>query len=133
MFKEFFICIIIILLILIGNGITQGYCENSIESINQKLDSFEETIISREEVSEEDKQKIKQQEEEIYSDWEEMFSKLAYYIEHEELEKFSKNLENLKTYIKLEEYNNAVKEINEGIFILNHIEDKYSFNLQNIF
>ena len=133
MFKEFFICIIIILAILIGNGMTQGYCENSIESMNQKLNRLEETIINKEEVREEDKEKIKQQEEEIYRDWEDMFSKLAYYIEHEELEKFSKNLENLKTYIKLEEYNNAVKEINEGIFILNNIEDKYYFNLKNIF
>ena len=62
-----------------------------------------------------------------------MFSKLAYYIEHEELEKFSVNLENLKIYIQLEDYENAIKEINEGIFILNHIEYKYTFNLQNIF
>ena len=62
-----------------------------------------------------------------------MFSKLAYYIEHEELEKVSRNLENVKTYIKLGQYEEGIKEINEVIFVLNHIEDKYSFNLQNIF
>ena len=45
----------------------------------------------------------------------------------------SGNLENVKTYIELKEYDNATKEVNEGIYILNHIEDKYSFNLQNIF
>ena len=80
-----------------------------------------------------DEEAIAKNEESIDKQWEEMFSRLAYYIEHEELEKFSRNLENAKTYIQLKEYDNAIKEINEGIYILNHIEDKYSFNLQNIF
>ena len=129
MVKEFFICIIIIIFIFIGNGITQGYSRNSIEDINEKLANLREEI-NKEEINEEE---IIKHEEEIDKQWQEMFSRLAYYIEHEELEKVSKNLENMKTYIKLKEYNNATKEINEGIYILNHIEDKYSFNLQNIF
>ena len=99
----------------------QGINENSLVSRYVLVNSFD------------DKEKIKKAEEEISKQWEEMFSRLAYYIEHEELEKFSKNLENIKTYIRIEKYEEAIKEIREGIFILNHIEDKYSFNLQNIF
>lgn len=134
MLKEFIICTIIIIMIFIGNGLTQGYSEDSIESMNQKLVNLEEMINKdKSEISNDDKEKIKMAEEEISKQWEEMFSRLAYYIEHEELEKFSKNLENIKTYIKIEKYEEAIKEIREGIFILNHIEDKYSFNLQNIF
>ncbi len=129
MVKEFFICTIILILIFIGNGITQGYSRSSIENINEKLANLREEM-NKEEMNHEE---IVKKEEEIDKEWEEMFSRLAYYIEHEELEKVSKNLENTKTYIKLKEYNNAIKEINEGIYILNHIEDKYSFNLQNIF
>ena len=129
MLKEFVICTIILILIFVGNGITQGYSRSSIEDINEKLVNLREEM-NKEEIN--DKEVVKK-EEEIDKQWEEMFSKLAYYIEHEELEKVSKNLENIKTYISLKEYDNAIKEINEGIYILNHIEDKYSFNLQNIF
>ena len=129
MVKEFVICLMILILILVGNGITQGYSRSSIENINEKLANLREEM-NKEEINHEE---IVRKEEEIDKEWEEMFSRLAYYIEHEELEKVSKNLENTKTYIKLKEYDNAIKEINEGIYILNHIEDKYSFNLQNIF
>ncbi len=129
MVKEFVICLMILILILVGNGITQGYSRSSIENINEKLANLREEM-NKEEINHEE---IVKKEEEIDKEWEEMFSRLAYYIEHEELEKVSKNLENTKTYIKLKEYDNSIKEINEGIYILNHIEDKYSFNLQNIF
>ena len=129
MVKEFIICVIILIVIFVGNGITQGYSRSSIENINEKLANLREEM-NKEEINHEE---IVKKEEEIDKEWEEMFSRLAYYIEHEELEKVSKNLENTKTYIKLKEYDNSIKEINEGIYILNHIEDKYSFNLQNIF
>ena len=129
MLKEFVICTIILILIFVGNGITQGYSRSSIEDINEKLVDLREEM-NKEEINDEE---VVKKEEEIDKQWEEMFSRLAYYIEHEELEKVSKNLENIKTYISLKEYDNAIKEINEGIYILNHIEDKYSFNLQNIF
>ena len=129
MVKEFVICLMILILILVGNGITQGYSRSSIENINEKLANLREEM-NKEEINHEE---IVKKEEEIDKEWEEMFSRLAYYIEHEELEKVSRNLENTKTYIKSKEYDNATKEINEGIYILNHIEDKYSFNLQNIF
>ena len=129
MVKEFVICIMILILIFVGNGITQGYSRSSIENINEKLANLRKEM-NKEEINHEE---IVKKEEEIDKEWEEMFSRLAYYIEHEELEKVSKNLENTKTYIKLKEYDNSIKEINEGIYILNHIEDKYSFNLQNIF
>ena len=129
MLKEFVICTIILILIFVGNGITQGYSRSSIEDINKKLVDLREEM-NKKEINDEE---VLKKEEEIDKQWEEMFSRLAYYIEHEELEKVSKNLENIKTYISLKEYDNAIKEINEGIYILNHIEDKYYFNLQNIF
>ena len=132
MVKEFIICVIILVLIFVGNGITQGYSRDSIENINQKLTDLEE-VIDKENKEEIDQEEVNKREEEIDKEWDEMFSKLAYYIEHEELETVAKNLENMKTYLKLKEYDNAIKEIREGIYILQHIEDKYSFNLQNIF
>lgn len=129
MIKEFLICMVIIIIIVVGNVITQDYSVSSIENMNNQLRELKDTINKEEKDSED----IHSKEEKIDKDWDEMFSKLAYYIEHDELEKFAKNLENIKTYTEMEDYDNATKEINEGIFILEHIEDKYSFNLQNIF
>ncbi len=153
MVKEYIICTVIIIGILIGNSVTQGYTRNSIDDINAKLEELEQTMNGDLEVSnaetknrqigiekivtKEEKEvmseEIKNKEEIIFKEWNDMFSKLAYYIEHEELEKVSRNLENVKIYIKLGQYEEGIKEINEVIFVLNHIEDKYSFNLQNIF
>ena len=62
-----------------------------------------------------------------------MYKKLAYYIEHDELEKIELYLTALKSNIETKEYNQAVVEVDSCIFILKHIEEKYSFNLQNIF
>ena len=134
MFKEFFICAAIILVIIIGNSVTQSYSVNSIEEMNNNLREFKEMIINKsvDEINQ-NLEEVEAKEKELEENWDEMFSVLAYYIEHDELEKFAKNLENLKTYVNVKEYDNAIKEINEGIFILEHIEDKYSFNLQNIF
>ncbi len=134
MFKEFFICATIILVIIIGNSVTQSYSVNSIEEMNNNLREFKEMIINKsvDEINQ-NLEEVEAKEKELEENWDEMFSVLAYYIEHDELEKFAKNLENLKTYVTVKEYDNAIKEINEGIFILEHIEDKYSFNLQNIF
>ena len=134
MFKEFFICAAIILVIIIGNSVTQSYSVNSIEEMNNNLREFKEMIINKsvDEINQ-NLEEVEAKEKELEENWDEMFSVLAYYIEHDELEKFAKNLENLKTYVTVKEYDNAIKEINEGIFILEHIEDKYSSNLLNKF
>lgn len=69
----------------------------------------------------------------FHGNWQERHDKLAIYIEHDELEKFENNLESFKSYINTRIYDEATNEIDKGIFILEHIEDKYAFNIQNIF
>lgn len=130
MIKELLICSIIIVIIVIGNSVTHKYTMDSIEKLNEKLDNLEQLIKDNKEKKTEE---VDKKQNEIYDDWKNMFSKLAYYIEHQELEKFAINLENIKTYLELEQFDDAIKEINEGIYILNHIEEKYSFSWQNIF
>ena len=92
MLKEYIICIIIIISIFIGNNITQNYTINSIENMNNDLRELKD-IVDRN--SENDFNILNEKKEEIDKRWNEMFSKLAYYIEHDELEKFAKNLENI--------------------------------------
>lgn len=58
---------------------------------------------------------------------------MAYYIEHDELEKVETNLTALKSFVDSNEYVDAMSELDKSVFVLKHIEDKYAFNLQNIF
>ena len=48
-------------------------------------------------------------------------------------EKIDTNLVLLKSYIETEEHDETIREINELAFLVKHIEEKYAFNLKNIF
>lgn len=69
----------------------------------------------------------------IYKQWEQRHDKLAYFIEHDELEKVETEFVAMKSYIEAKDYEEATSELDKSVFILKHIEDKYDFNLQNIF
>lgn len=129
--KEVIVCIFIIVLIIVGNVVTQNYTVESVESLADQLSDLKSDIFKEEENIERDsiKDKIKQ----IEDNWESRHDKLAYYIEHDELEKVETNLTSLGSFIEANENSEAVSELDKSIFVLKHIEDKYAFNLQNIF
>ena len=129
--KEIIVCIFIIVLITVGNVVTQNYTVESVESLADQLSDLKSDIFKEEENIERDsiKDKIKQ----IEDNWESRYDKLAYYIEHDELEKVETNLTSLGSFIEANENSEAVSELDKTIFVLKHIEDKYAFNLQNIF
>ncbi len=129
--KEIVVCIFIIALIIVGNVVTQNYTVESVESLADQLSDLKSDIFKEEENIERDsiKDKIKQ----IEDNWESRHDKLAYYIEHDELEKVETNLTSLRSFIEAKENSEAVSELDKSIFVLKHIEDKYAFNLQNIF
>ena len=126
--KEVIVCIFIIVLIIVGNVVTQNYTVKSVESLADQLSDLKSDIFKEEENIERDsiKDKIKQ----IEDNWESRHDKLAYYIE---LEKVETNLTSLRSFIEANENSEAVSELDKSVFVLKHIEDKYAFNLQNIF
>lgn len=65
--------------------------------------------------------------------WQEKHDKLAYFIEHDELEKVETELVAIKSSIETEDYEESISELDKSVFILKHIEDKYDFNMQNVF
>ena len=129
--KEIIVCIFLIVLITVGNVVTQNYTVESVESLADQLSDLKSDIFKEEENIERDsiKDKIKQ----IEDNWESRHDKLAYYIEHDELEKVETNLTSLRSFIEANENSEAVSELDKSVFVLKHIEDKYAFNLQNIF
>ena len=127
--KELIICTIIVISISIGNIITQNYTKETINITTQKLDELKSKITQEDILTEEVKNEIL----EIYDEWNKRHDKLAYYIEHDELEKVETDLTSLKSFIEVQEYKEAVSELDKTIYILKHIEEKNAFNLKNIF
>ena len=131
MHKEIIISIIIVVCIVAGNIITQKYAKESIYETSNGLMELRKLL-------EENKEKIETEElkgniEEINNKWQKRHDKLAYFIEHDELEKVETNITSLKSFIQTDEYSEAISELDKCDFILKHIEEKYKFNLQNIF
>lgn len=125
--KEIVISAIIIIIVIIGNIITQNYTKKCAREINKELLEIKEIVNQQQkEVLE---NKIKQ----VSHNWDEMQEKLAFYIEHDELEKVETELRGLKGYIEKEEHTEALAELDKSIFILEHIKEKTSLNLKNIF
>lgn len=129
MLKELSICVIIVFLIFAGNIITQNYTNKSVDITSEELYKLREEIIKEVVNTESANIKIN----EIYSSWLNRHKRLAYYIEHDELEKVETDLSALKGYIDVEEYKEAVAELDRTVYVLQHIKNKNIFSLDNIF
>lgn len=123
------ICIVIVMAIIFGDTATQKYTEESVNELSTNLVSLRDKI-TQEEIENE---VVKEEIEKIYKQWEEKHDKLAYYIEHDELEKVETAFVAMKSYVESEQYEESKSELDKSIFILKHIEDKYDFTLQNVF
>ncbi len=132
--KEIWICLIILILICIGNYITQKYTKHTSEELISKLEDLKGELINKEDKKEEANQKeIDSKLSQIEKEWNTKNDKLAYFIEHDELEKVETNLINLRSLVENQMYNDSIKELDETKYGLKHIEEKYAFNLKNIF
>ena len=131
MWKETIICVVIVIAIVIGNYITQNYTVQSVEELTSKLGELKQEIVKEE--GDIDREKANNKMEEIKKSWEARHDKLAYFIEHDELEKVETDLTSLKSFIETKSYSEATSELDKSVFVLQHIEDKYAFNLENVF
>lgn len=127
MFKELVICIVIIITIVSLDIFTQNFTEKTVAEITKSFNSLKEAILN------EDIEEMQEQTENITKDWEQRNEKLAYFIEHNELEKVSNAIVEMKSHIETETYTDAIAELEEGIFVLKHIKERNALNLQNIF
>ena len=127
--KEWIICIVVVIVVVIVNIITQNYTKKSIEFMNEKLEAFKVNLLKEEK----EQEKIEEEMKDIMKEWKKKYEKMAYYIEHDELEKVETELTSLNAHIDIEEYEDGMPELEKSIFILNHIKDKFKFDIKNIF
>lgn len=127
MYKEMVISIILVILIIIGDSVTQNYTKNTVNSLTNTLENLKQSIDNK------SKESIEKEVDEFELKWKNVYVKLAYYIEHDELEKVETNFVACKSLVLNNEYEQALSELEKTKFVLDHITDKYMFNLVNIF
>ena len=129
MYKELIISFVVIAIVVIGNVITQN---NTIEAVKQI--SSELTLL-REEIEKDntEQEKSKRQMKKVEEVWEEKYSLMAFYIEHNELEKVEMYIIETKSHIETNEISMAIQSVDTCTFVIDHIKEKYEFSLKNIF
>lgn len=150
--KELIIVIIIVIAIIILDTITHNYTKINFAKINEQLEQIKEIsediyIMEKEQdivenTSKEGKEndnktskqeKLKEKIKTMEEDWKTINNKTALYIEHEELEKANVSMVKFKRYIQLEEYTEAIAELENCKYILDHIRDKEAMQIINLF
>lgn len=129
MHKELIISIVIIIAIFGLNKITQDNTDYTIQTINSNLEILRQDILKEMP----DKQMATKHAEDAYEKWEELDDRMAYYIEHNELEKVKTALTSIKSFVEVEEYTQAVESLDKCIYILDHIDERERVTLDNIF
>lgn len=127
MYKELIICTVIIIIIVTLDIFLQNYTKTSTMEIEKLLSEIKESIENKDLDSQKNKLNILDQ------TWEKKHNRLAYYIEHDELEKVDSSIVKVRYFLENGDIPSAIAELETGKFILKHIEDKYKFNFQNIF
>lgn len=130
--KEIFIVIIIIIAIVSIDVITNNYTKKNFGRIDEKLEEIKKIGLSL--INEEDKgDELKNKLGELEKDWHNINSKTAFFLEHDELEKINSSMIKFKSYFELEEYTEAIPELENCKFILKHLQDKEAIDLINLF
>lgn len=129
MYKEIIISIIIVISIFILNSITENYTKDSLEIMSKNFLEIKEEIFKEEK----SKEILSKKSEELIDSWNRRNEKLAYYIEHDELEKVDTYLYAFKANIESNDYAQAVENLYICEYIIDHIDEKEAFLLRNIF
>lgn len=129
MYKEIIISAIILVCIFGLDYITQKNTDDTVNVLSEKLETIRQEVIQENP----NKEKATTHINDVYEKWEELDDKMAYYIEHDELEKVSTALTSIRSFVKIEEYGDAIESIDKCVYILDHIHERERFTLDNIF
>lgn len=137
--KEFFVSLLIVILIFIANFFSKRYTENFKNNIINNFDSLKTSVNEARkkenenaEIDENLLNNINNNFNNMKDVWIKNQDILSYYVEHNELEKIDLNIVSLGSYLQTEQYDESIGEIDEGVFSVKHIGEKYLFNLKNV-
>lgn len=127
MYKEIIIIIVVIALVVGIDIVSNDYLKDSVKELSKELNELKKPIL------EEKKSDAQNQMQKIKKIWKERYKVLAYYIEHDELEKVETELVRLSSDIDMADYKHCLNELNTSIFILEHIQHKEELDIISIF
>lgn len=120
--------IITIFLVIIGLEIyINTSTDKLLEDTVNKMQELKEVL------KEEKYHESKNKSEELNKKWFEYENELAFFIEHDEIEKVSTKIAVILENTVNEEYKAALEDIMETSYLLEHIKDKNKLKLKNIF
>ncbi|MGN1351939.1 MAG: DUF4363 family protein [Clostridia bacterium] len=127
------ICIIIVILVLIiGTAIwVQSYLNNTTEYLLKDLKILEKELISSKEDN--NRGNIVKKGNEIRNKWNKIENGWAIIILHDELDMIETSLIKMSANIEYGTISDSIEELENLIFLVEHISDKEEFNLKNIF
>lgn len=123
--KSIIICIVIVLLIVLGDIILQRYINDKFYSITEKLDK----ISNNYENHEDNLKNI----DELNKIWNSSYDIMACYLEHDELEKVKAQLTIMEAAAKIDDFDMIYEETSRTKYIVEHINEKQSLKIDNIF
>lgn len=126
--REAIITISIVLLILLAEWLTQGYTHKAFAEIEDNLTQLKEEILQ----TNANNEQLINKTEQISELWESKQENLSYYLEHNELEKVNTQIVLIKGYLESDSPQDAIPDLEEGLYIIEHIKEKEAFKLKNI-
>jgi len=127
MYKEIIIILTVISLVVGLDIVSNNYLKEAVLELSKELKLLKVYVL------EEEQDKAQKQMKNVKEKWAEKFKVLAYYIEHNELEKVETELVRLSADIDMEEYKHCINDLDTAIFILEHIQQKEKFDIMSIF
>ena len=126
-FKEYMMITIIIVFVILIEIITSIITTRIVENLHYYIDLVEDGV---------DNNNVGDRMEELSSEWQKSEIKLAFFMEHNELEKINADIINLRSNVKNRNNNNYedIKEIIDEInYRLEYVKNKKKLSLKNIF
>ena len=123
--KELIICLVIICSIVIGDIWLQNYTSKTLDTISTNLEELKKTL--------DDNKFSKEKVIQVNNEWDKKFNILTCFLAHDELEKVKTQLVVITAGIDVEDTEHVYEEIDKAVYILDHIKDKNSLKLDNIF
>ena len=129
MYKEIIVCILVVILIFSMDLLSNNYTKKVFFSINDSLENLRNEMLK----DNKDTNKINEGINKVEQEWNKKLNFLSCYIEHNELEKVARLLTLIKGNIDVGEYNQAVPQLDDCVYVINHIKDKESLIIRNLF
>lgn len=127
--KQIIIMIIILIVIFSGSLYIQNFLRDTSMPLVSKLEEIKNDVQNG---NIEDKE-VKEKSEEIYKEWEDISSKWAIIVLHNEMDLIEMSLIKMRANVEMGNPQDSIQELETSIFLLEHIGEKEKTSLKNIF